>query len=68
MQCFILQTPMVEAKKNDESSSTHESADVPKSRNKTTLMALITMESETEECDAKIIGKLSITNKICCNI
>ena len=58
---FILQTHIVEAKKDDESSDPNESADLPTNQIKVTLMDLITMESETEECDTKIIGKLSFT-------
>ncbi|XP_023003402.1 uncharacterized protein LOC111497022 [Cucurbita maxima] len=48
-------THRVEAKKDDESSDTNESADIPTNQIKVTLMDLITMESETEECDTKII-------------
>ncbi|KAG7021858.1 hypothetical protein SDJN02_15586, partial [Cucurbita argyrosperma subsp. argyrosperma] len=52
-------THIVEAKKDDESSDPNESADLPTNQIKVTLMDLITMESETEECDTKIIE--------CCN-
>ncbi|XP_022927066.1 uncharacterized protein LOC111434002 [Cucurbita moschata] len=48
-------THRVEAKKDDESSDTNESADLPTNQIKVTLMDLITMESEAEECDTKII-------------
>lgn len=65
---FILQTHMVEAKKEHESTDTNEIVDLPRNQNTTTLMALITMENEIDKCDTKIIGKFSITNKISCNI
>lgn len=68
---FIIQIHMVEAaKKDDESTDTDESVDLPVNRNATTLIALITMENEIDidECDTKIVGKLSITVKISCNI
>ncbi|XP_038878559.1 uncharacterized protein LOC120070755 [Benincasa hispida] len=52
-------THMVEAKKDDESTDTNESVDLPINRKTTTLMALIAMENEFDECDTKIIE--------CCN-
>lgn len=57
---FILQAHMV--------CLTNEIVDFQINRNTTTLMALITMENEMDECDTKIIGKFSITNRISCNV
>ena len=65
---FILQTHMVEAKKDHDNTDTNESANLPINQHSATIMALASIENEIDECDTKIIGKISITNKICCNI